>query len=132
MKSGLALTIGLLLAFSACERQTYRTRAAPEPGEKTWQQEQRDEYVSTVRARLNEFDGNIRALELSAATMPAAARTSYEQSLQQLRNQQKTVQEKLERLEAMAPESWMSMRTEVDLALNELENSYQRFSRGER
>jgi hypothetical protein len=132
MRSGLAVIMGLsLLVFSACNRGTDRTSAAPEDVQANRDavlNEQRDHYVKSVQAKLDEMEAKFDGLEERAAAMEGPAKTEFQRGVDVLRAERDMVDAKLDHLREMSADTWTTMRNDVDGALSQLENSYQRLS----
>jgi hypothetical protein len=122
-----------LLFFAACNRGTDRTSAAPEDVQANRDavlNEQRDHYVTSVQAKLNEMEAKLDGLEERAGAMEGAAKTEFQKSVDALHAEKDMVEAKLDHLKEMGADSWTTMRSDVDGALSQLENSYQRVSAG--
>jgi hypothetical protein len=116
------LAMGLLLP--ACNRaDDDGVSAAPETRENLME-EQRDAYVETVEAKLDEFDQKFDGLEERAATMQGTTKQSFDNSIEQLREKRTHVAEKLDDMESVSADSWMSMKGQIDAELANLERAY--------
>jgi DNA repair exonuclease SbcCD ATPase subunit len=122
--------IAVLLALPACNRtDSSRVRAGSEERATTEQlKTQRDAYVKQVDAKLAEFDQKFDGLEARAKALTGAAKTDFDNSIKDLRDERKQVAKKLDDLKAVSVESWTTLKGEVDAALANLERSYERVS----
>jgi len=122
--------IAVLLALPACNRtDSNRVRAGSEERATTEQlKTQRDAYVKSVDAKLAEFDQKFDGLDARAKALTGAAKTDFDNSIKDLRDERKQVVKKLDDLKAVSVESWTTLKGEVDAALANLERSYERVS----
>ena len=84
----------------------------------------RDAYVKSMEARLAEFDQKLDGLDKRADAMTGAAKTDFKRAIDDLQNQRKSVADKLNDLKKVSPESWTSLKGEIDSAMANLERSY--------
>jgi hypothetical protein len=128
MKVVYAMFAAMLLILPACNRDdTDRVRAAGEMTD-TAQTEQRDQYIRSVEAKLDEFDQKFDGLEQRASSMSDRAKQSFQQNVERLRDQREMVEQKLHDLKEVRVESWMRLKGDVDAAMNNLEQQYQQIS----
>src|SRR5262245_8284169 len=111
MKTPVRIILAILLFVPACNRNTpSTTRAASEQGSTSnADQRQRDEYVKTVEAKLNEFDKKIDGLEARASKMTDPEKKNFTNEIDQLKDKRKMVGRKLDDLKKLNVESWTSM-----------------------
>lgn len=120
--------LALVLMAPACNRRTDdNVSAAPETATEQ-AKEQREAYIDSVEAKLDEFDHKFDGLDERAGTMKGAAKDSFDASVNGLRDQRKMVGEKLDDLKEVSVESWTTMKSAVDSALSGLERSYEQVS----
>jgi hypothetical protein len=60
--------------------------------------------------------------------MSGTAKTEFKNSVDRLRDQRDAVRKKLNDLKDVSAESWMSLKSEVDAAVADLERSYEQIS----
>lgn len=125
MRFGFAMIMSLFLVFAACERGPTRTSAAPE---RNTIKNERDQYVDTVQAKLNEMDKKIDGLAERAGATKGNAKKQFERDIERLRDQRSMVDQKLDTLKDANEASWMDMKAAVDQALADLEAFYQKVS----
>jgi hypothetical protein len=135
MKSRLVLAMSLFLTFAACQRGEDRTSAAPERDRNTTAtrpddtiNQQRDQYVDTMKAKLDEMGQKIDGLNQRADAMKGTAKTTFDNDIKMLRDQKDAVDDKLGDLKDVSVQSWTSMRSDVEAAFARLEQSYQTVS----
>src|SRR5262245_17093572 len=129
MKTPVRIILAILLFVPACNRNTpSTTRAASEQGSNADVQRQRDDYVKTVEAKLNEFDKKVDVLETRASKMTEPEKKNFMNQIDQLKEKRKMVARKLDDLKKVNVESWTNMKGSVDSALSDLERSYQTLS----
>src|ERR1051326_1418901 len=93
------LLLGVLLIVPACNRNDDRVRAASPEGATTDQmKEQRDNYVTSVQAKLAEFDQKFDGLDARAKAMSGTARDRFKNDIDRLRDQRRLVSKKLDDL----------------------------------
>ena len=131
MRFPLRMLLAVLLIVPACNRSSEprTTQAAPEERTNTRDQKaERDAYVKSIEARLAEFDQKLDGLDKRAGAMTGAAQTDFKRAIDDLRNQRKAVADKLDDLKKVSPESWTSLKGEIDSAMGNLERSYNEVS----
>jgi len=128
-KTACIALLGILLIMPACNRRDDTgVSAAPEDRNTTATdtvKQQRDAYVDSIQAKLNEYDQKFDGLDARAVTMKGTAKDSFNKSVDRLRDQRQQVEKKLDDLKDVSAESWMTMKTEVDTAMADLERSYE-------
>jgi hypothetical protein len=128
VKTIYVMLMAVLLFLPACNRD--RVRASDE-GTTTNTEEmkrQRDDYVRSVNAKLDEFDQKFDGLDARAAALSGPAKDGFKNAVDGLRDQRKAVSRKLDDLKGVSINSWMPLKGEVDAALAGLERSYEQVS----
>ena len=131
MKGALTLIFAILLFVPACNRSNTTGARADSEQESTAKanlDRQRDDYVKTVNAKLDEFDKKVDGLEERTATMKDATKQRFKNEISGLRDERKTVARKLDDLKKVSVDSWTSVKGEVDSGLTSLDRSYERVS----
>jgi DNA repair exonuclease SbcCD ATPase subunit len=131
MKRPLHIIFAILLLVPACNRNNSVGARADSEQESTARanlERQRDDYVKTVNAKLDEFDKKVDGLEERTATMKDATKQSFKNDISQLRDERKMVARKLDDLKKVSVDSWTAIKGEVDSGLTNLERSYQMVS----
>ena len=130
MKFTFAMLFAALLVTACNRNEPQRTQAASEDRTNATDQMkmERDNYVKGVEARLSEFDLRVDGLSERAGAITGAAKTDFNNAIDNLRDQRKAVASKLDDLKGVSVESWMTMKDEVDSAMAGLERSYQEVS----
>ena len=133
MKLSLKILLATALLIPACNRNEPRsTQAAPE--ERTnanandQMKAQRDDYVTTMNARLDEFDKKVDGLNERSGAMKGTAKSNFKSAIDGLQDQRKEVAKKLDDLKSVNIESWQTLRGEVDSAMTGLDHSYDQVS----
>jgi hypothetical protein len=121
------MLLALALVFPACNRTDEdRVRAAsPNPEQ---QKMERDDYVKAMDAKLKEFDDKLDGLDARAKAMTGTTRDAFKKQIDSLHDQRAAVARKLDDLKKVSPDSWMSVKPEVDNAMANLERSYAQVS----
>ena len=120
-----------LLMIPACSRnEPRRTQAASEQKSTATDQmkAERDEYVKSVNARLQEFDQKVDGLDKRATAMTGTQKTDFDNAIDRLRDERKGVGSKVDDLKGVNVESWQTLKGEVDSALANLDRSYLKIS----
>ena len=127
MRGPIKMIFAILLLLPACNRNNTAARADTEQEStaRANMERQRDDYVTTVNAKLDEFDKKVDGLEERTATMKGATKESFKNEITQLRDERKAVAGKLADLKKVSVDSWTSLKGEVDSALTNLERSYE-------
>jgi hypothetical protein len=121
------MIFAILLLLPACNRNNTAARADTE-AESTARanmERQRDDYVTTVNAKLDEFDKKVDGLDERTAAMKDATKQNFKNEIGQLRDQRKMVAQKLDDLKKVSIDTWTTVKGDVDLALADLERSYE-------
>jgi hypothetical protein len=128
VKFPLRMLLAVLLIVPACNRNEPRTtQAAPEEranARNDQMKAERDAYVKTMEARLAEFDQKFDGLDKRADAMAGAAKTDFKRAIDGLRDQRKSVADKVNDAKKVSPESWTSLKSEIDSAMANLDRSY--------
>jgi uncharacterized protein YukE len=127
------MLLAILLVAPACNRNNpSSTTAAPEDRNATananvtdQMKRDRDDYVTTTNAKLAEFDQKVDGLDERTAAMKGQAKDRFKDAISKLRDQRKTVANKLDDLKSVNVESWQTLRGEVDSAMADLNRSYE-------
>lgn len=82
--------------------------------------ENRDAYVSRLKAKLDEWNADIDKLETRARRRQAAMRTTYRRHMDDLKAKRKTVREKLDTLQNAGGEVWGDLRHGLENAAGAL------------
>ncbi len=131
MKSLIFIIFAILLLVPACNRNNptgARAESEPESKPTADMERQRDDYVKAVEARLEEFDHKLDGLESRASKMTGATKKNFTNEIEQLRDQRKMVDQKLDDLKKVSADSWTTMKGDVDSALSDQERSYETVS----
>jgi len=127
VKTIYAMFLAMLLVLPACNRD--RVRASNDgTATKEEMKQQRDEYVRSLNAKLNEFDQKFDGLDARAAALDGPAKKGFKDAVDSLRDQRKAVSKKLDDLKSVSVESWMTLKGEVDASVAALERSYEQVS----
>lgn len=74
----------------------------------------RDEYVATMKAQLDEWAAQISALEARAQEVRDEARASFEEQLNALRVKRQEGEKKLEEMQAAGESAWEQVKAEAE------------------
>ena len=142
MKIPLSIVIGLLLVVLACnwnepsrveaasEEQSTTTNPQEQRREREEQaQREREEYIRSIQAKLDEYDKKLDGLEARASTMSGPAKDDFRNMIEQLRIQKKSIASRLGYVKNASPDGFSVIKADVDSSLAKLEGSYQDISR---
>src|SRR5215831_5400274 len=117
MKLSLSMVMGLLLLVPACNRnEPSRVGAAPEErtttGNTQAQQRERDDYVKSTQAKLDEFDKKLDGLEARGSNLAGPAKDDLNNMVQQLRDQRKGIDSQLDNVKSASADAWPQMKAD--------------------
>ena len=127
MKPIYAMFLAIVLVLPACNRDRVRA-SSDERSTSDAVKQQRDDYVSSMEAKLKEFDQKFDGLDARAGALSGPAKKGFEDAVDGLRDQRKAVSRKLDDLKSVSLDSWMQLKGEVDAAVASLERSYEQVS----
>jgi len=110
------ILVAVLLFISACAMP--RTSRFGHGG-------QRDEYLHGAQAQLTDLDQHINNLKAQADRAQGSAKAALNADIEQLRKKQAIAQQRIVQIQAASEESWQSLQSGADAALNDLKNSYE-------
>jgi len=87
----------------------------------------RNEFIATLKDRLDKLDGEIEGLKSEASKFEAGARKEYEDRLHDLRGKRRELERKLDELRAAGDEKWQQIKDEAEHAWKALGNSFNYF-----
>jgi hypothetical protein len=134
MKISLSMVFGFLLLVPVCNRsQLSRVEAASEEQSTTAntqaQQREREEYVKSIQAKLDEYDKKVEGLAARASRMSGPAKDDFRKMIEQLRVQEKSIASQLGYVKNASPDAFSLIKADVDSALAKLASSYQDVSK---
>jgi hypothetical protein len=133
MKIPVKLVLGLLLLLPAFKNESSRIEAAPEEQSTTApeqaQQREREDYVKSIRAKLDEYDRRLAGLEARVSTMSGPAKDDFRSMIEQLQVQKKGVVSRLAYVRDASPDAFTLIKEYVDSTLARVERSYQEVSK---
>ncbi len=88
----------------------------------------RDEYVTSMKAQLDEWNASISALEEKGHEVNEDAKEKYEEQLVALRAQRAEGEKKLEEMRSATESTWEQVKLESDNVWEALKDSYQAFA----
>jgi len=131
VKLATTMLLGVLLTFTACDRSEpnrVQAAAADEARSRDTMRQQREDYVKSMDATLAEFDQKFDGLDARAKAMTGKTKDNFKDAVDQLRDQRKAVNAKLDDLKKVSIDSWSSLKGEVDAAVSALGSSYDQIS----
>jgi predicted RNase H-like nuclease (RuvC/YqgF family) len=144
MKIPLSIIFGLSLLVPACngielsrveaasEEQSTTTNTQAQQREREEEQAQqrdREEYVKSIQAKLDEYKRKIDGLEARTSTMSGPAKDDFRKMIEQLRIQKESIASRLSYVKSASPDAFSLIKAELDSAFAKLESSYQEVSR---
>jgi hypothetical protein len=135
MKISLSMLFGLLLFSSGIQPEQTESRVETASQEQSTtanievQQREREEYVKSIRVKLDEYDKKFDDLEAKLSKTTGTAKDDFRNLIQQLREQKKGIATQLDSAKNLSPDAWRRMKAEVDSTVAKLERSCQDVSR---
>jgi len=138
MKIPLSIVFGLLLLVpawnrnelsrveAASEEQSTTTKTQAQQREREEQaQRDREEYVKSIQAKLDEYNRKLYGLEARTSPMSGPAKDDFRKMIEQLRIQKESIASRLVYVKSASPDAFSLIKAEVDSACAKLESSYQ-------
>ncbi|WP_456300850.1 sll1863 family stress response protein [Thiocapsa bogorovii] len=88
----------------------------------------RDQYVSKMKAQLDEWNASIAAMEERASEINEDAKVKYHEQLVALRARRAEGEKKLEEVQAATESTWKQVKLESDNVWEAFKDSYQAFA----
>ena len=133
MKIPVSMVLGLLLLLPAYKNESSRVEAASEEQSTTAntqaQQREREEYVKSIQAKLDEYDKKLAGLEARVSTMSGPAKDDFRNMIEQLQVQKKGIASRLAYVKNASPDAFTLIKEYVDSTLAKVESSYQEVSK---
>ncbi len=85
--------------------------------------QQRDEFLKEMDVKLKQLDRQIDELKVKAKVARAQSKAELEEQINQLEKERDTARRKLEELRASGAEKWKDLKSQAEIAMNDLENS---------
>jgi hypothetical protein len=85
--------------------------------------EPKEAYEERAEAQLEELKARIGLMEAKAAKAKAEAKVEYSEQIEELRQKQKEVEERLERVQAAGSGAWRELTAGVNDAMTALQNA---------
>jgi len=134
MRIPLSMVFGLLLLVPAgswnepsrleAASQEESTKANTEA-----QQREREEYLKSIQAKLDEYDNKFDSLDARVSKMNGTEKDDFKKMIQQLQDQKKRIATQLDSAKNASPGAWRVIKADVDSGLTKLERSYQDVSK---
>lgn len=86
-------------------------------------------YRQKAQARFDQMNAQIEDLIARFNETKADAKLKIKNQFEDLTNQQETVEQKIEQVKNAGEDAWQDMRSGIDNAFDELENSYNQATR---
>lgn len=87
----------------------------------------RNEFIDSMKKRLDELDRQIEDFKTDGEKLEAQARQEYENRLHELREKRREAKRKLDDLRSASDEKWQQFKDEAEHAWNALGNSFNYF-----
>jgi chromosome segregation ATPase len=87
---------------------------------------EREAYKENAKAKLAEQDRKIEELEAKARDGNAEERADARRGLRELRNKRATLKSDIASLETAGKDTWEAAKREVNMAIDDLERTYER------
>jgi TolA-binding protein len=134
MRIPLSMVFGLLLLVPACSwNEPSRLEAASQEesakANTEAQQREREEYLKSIQAKLDEYDNKFDSLDARVSKMNGTEKDDFKKMIQQLQDQKKRIATQLDSAKNASPGAWRVIKADVDSGLTKLERSYQDVSK---
>ena len=137
MKIPVSMALGLLLLVPAYKNESSRVEAASveqsteqSTTENTQaQQREREEYVKSIQAKLDEYDKKLAGLEARASTLSGPAKDNFRNMIEQLQIQKKGIASRLAYVKSASPDALSQLKAYIDSTLAKVEQLYQDVSK---
>jgi TolA-binding protein len=134
MRIPLSMVFGLLLLVPACSWNEPSRLEAASQEESTKanteaQQREREEYLKSIQAKLDEYDNKFDTLDARVSKMNGTEKDDFKKMIQQLQDQKKRIATQLDSAKNASPGAWRVIKADVDSGLTKLERSYQDVSK---
>jgi TolA-binding protein len=134
MRIPLSMVFGLLLLVPACSWNEPSRLEAASQEESTKanteaQQREREEYLKSIQAKLDEYDNKFDSLDARVSKMNGTEKDDFKKMIQQLQDQKKRIATQLDSAKNASPGAWRVIKADVDSRLTKLERSYQDVSK---
>jgi len=134
MRIPLSMVFGLLLLVPACSWNEPSRLEAASQEESTKanteaQQREREEYLKSIQAKLDEYDNKFDSLDARVSKMNGTEKDDFKKMIQQLQDQKKRIATQLDSAKNASPGAWRVIKADVDSGLTKLERSYQDVSK---
>jgi TolA-binding protein len=93
------------------------------------QQREREEYLKSIQAKLDEYDKKFDSLDARVSKMNGTEKDDFKKMIQQLHDQKKRIATQLDSAKNASPGAWRVIKADVDSGLTKLERSYQDVSK---
>jgi TolA-binding protein len=97
---------------------------------KAYTYQQKDEYLSLMKAKMEDLDRQIQELQAKAESKASEVKTQsqaeFNQAMEELRSKKKAAEAKYESLKSASAEAWNDMRSGMDSAMDEMSAAFKR------
>ena len=97
---------------------------------KSYTQQQKEEYLRQIDAKIKEFDREMQELlakaKSSASDLKEAGKAKFNQSMEELHNKKQAAADKLNELNSASGEAWEDIKSGMDSAMDELSKAFDR------
>ena len=141
MKIPVSIVFGLLLLVPTWDRNelsrleaaseelsTTKTQAQQREREEQAQRD-REDYVKSIQAKLDEYNRKLFSLETRTAAMSGPAKDDFRRMIEQLRIQKESIASRLVYVKSASPDAFSLIKADVDSAFVKLESTYQDVSK---
>jgi hypothetical protein len=109
---------------SEVKKEAQETGGAKKSSVKT----EAEKYEKKVRKELKELKREVKKLQAKAKELNAEAKAKAKEDLQAFREKTKEAEAKLKSIKSASGESWDKLKSEIDLAMDNLKNTYKKIA----
>ena len=97
---------------------------------KSYTQQQKEEYLRQIDAKIKEFDREMQELlakaQSGATDLKEEGKAQFDQSMEELRNKKEAATKKLNEINSASGEAWKDIKSGMESAMDELSKAFDR------
>jgi chromosome segregation ATPase len=97
---------------------------------KTYAQQQKEEYLQQIEAKMKEYDREMQELlakaQSGATDLKEESKAQFDQSMEELRNKKEAAAKKLNEINSESGEAWKDIKSGMESAMDELSKAFDR------
>lgn len=85
---------------------------------------ERDVYAQKLKAKLDEWNGELNKLSAKASSAEADAKLKYQEVIDDLKKQRDEAQEQLDKLQSASEDAWQDMKEDLESAWGQIGKAF--------